>query len=66
MKSLMTLALLILPLLGGCGTAKTVYAESKYKICEDGCRLKYSKYETQKLYQCLTKCRKRKLEDGSL
>lgn len=66
MKVFMILSFLGLPFLQGCGTAKTVYAESKYKICEDGCRLKYSKYETQKLYQCLSKCRKRKQEDGSL
>lgn len=57
------LLVLLIPFLQSCGTAKTVYADSKYKLCEDACGLKYSKYESKKLYECLSRCRAKKKED---
>jgi hypothetical protein len=59
----MKFIILLFPLLYSCGTAKTVYADSKYKLCQDACSLKYSKYENTKLYECLNKCREKKKED---
>lgn len=47
----------------GCGTAKTVYVDGKYKLCEDSCNIKFSKYESKDLYQCLSKCRENKKGD---
>lgn len=49
--------------LHGCGTAQTIYADSKYKFCEDSCRLKYSKYNYQKINECLRHCQENKNED---
>jgi hypothetical protein len=43
-------------LLNSCGTAKTTYIETAYKLCADACELKYSRYQGQKLNSCKLRC----------
>ncbi|MCB9062185.1 MAG: hypothetical protein H6622_11750 [Halobacteriovoraceae bacterium] len=57
------LILLVLLTINGCGTSKTIYAETKRDACQDACSLKYSKYDYKNLSDCKSKCQKNFYED---
>ncbi|MBL6990229.1 MAG: hypothetical protein ISR65_10645 [Bacteriovoracaceae bacterium] len=43
--------------LSSCGTARSMYAETKLQVCEDACKIKISKYNYQALSKCKANCR---------
>ena len=39
-----------------CGPAKTQFIDTKYDLCMKKCNLTYSRYESQELSKCRSKC----------
>lgn len=56
--------LLLITGVSGCGSAKTVYADSKYELCQSSCKLKHSKYDSAELSKCMAECARHKYEDA--
>ncbi|MDA8793267.1 hypothetical protein N9N67_08475 [Bacteriovoracaceae bacterium] len=50
-------------LFNSCGTAKSIYADSKKQVCEDTCRLKFSKYDYNPLNTCIIECERKRSDD---
>ncbi len=61
-KMKLTSLLGLILLMFSCGTAKEAYVDTRYELCEDKCKLTYSKYESQKMSECMNACSKKKYE----
>jgi len=60
---ILNLFILLAASLTGCGTATTIYADSKKEVCQDTCNLKHSRYDHSNLNQCLMECERNLVED---
>lgn len=64
MKSIVLFVVLVQSFLfTSCGTTKTVYAETKMQICEDACKLRFSKHDYTGLSKCRSECKMKFRED---